>query len=185
MSVDLCVFFSDAALPTRDEWQRVLEEEGTALVLDQFSPREDSGFLPATLNEEACGFEYSFGPITDEDFGDVRGELEEFGDFDRVVALTTHSNQLEGRAAMLAAGALAMFTGGVYFDPQGGNFVRIASVREFAAEAEAEERAWRMEQAVKKWGRVTDRHCPKCGAPCPEYKLKCAVCDYEIGRAVS
>jgi hypothetical protein len=180
MSVEVLVYIRDADLPTRDEWQRAIDAEGIDLHLDPFSPREHTGYLPAKLNGQDCGFEYFYQPLDAADTKDVRAEV---GDRDRSVSLVCHSSEIEGRAAMLAAAVLTKLVDGVFFDPQGGGFARGGGV--FTLIEQGERSGWdaRMRRAEQKWGHTTSRRCPKCNAPCPEYKNKCAVCGFAIGRA--
>lgn len=42
----------------------------------------------------------------------------------------------------------------------------------------------RLAGAENMWGHVTRRRCPACGGLCPEYRARCAVCEYPLGRAV-
>ncbi len=58
MSVELRVFVRDEALPTWQEWQRALDEAGSGLRMDEFSPSEHTGFVPGKLDGHECGFEY-------------------------------------------------------------------------------------------------------------------------------
>jgi hypothetical protein len=179
MSVEVIVYVCDSELPSRDEWQRAIDGEGIDLQLDEFSPREHTGFLPAKLDGQDCGFEYFFEPVNEAEAEEV---LAEIGGRDRRVAFVCHSSQIEGRAAMLAAAVLTKLADGVFLDPQGPVFAR--GDRVFAMIEEEERAAWdaRMQLAERKWGCATSRRCPKCQAPCPEYKNKCAVCGFMIGR---
>lgn len=180
MSVEVIVYVRDAELPSREEWQRAIDAENIGLQLEDFSPREHTGFLPARLDGQECGFEYSFEAVDEWESEEV---LTEIGDRDRRVAFVWHSSELDGQAAMLAAAVLTKLTDGVFFDTQGPAFARGDGV--FAMMEEEERAAWdaRMELAERKWGGATSRRCPKCQAPCPEYKAKCAVCGFVIGRA--
>jgi hypothetical protein len=117
MSVDLCVFLHDHRLPSCDEWQAAIDAEGRDLKLDDFSPREQTGFVPCMLNVKDCGFEYFFAPV---ESGEANEVLEKIGDRDRVVTLSFHSSELDMRAATIAAAALTTLSDGVYFD--GENF---------------------------------------------------------------
>lgn len=185
MSIVLYVFIHDSRLPTRDQWQQVLDNKGTALVLDDFEPRRLHGFLPAKLNDQECGFEYSFQPITVDDFEEILEEIPEIGDRNRVVTLRWHASELDMRAGNIAAAALAALTDGIYLDPQGGGYARGEDVYRLFSEEEIRHRETRMLRAIEKWAQITTRRCPQCGAPCPEYKAKCAVCEFEIGRSIS
>jgi hypothetical protein len=179
MSVELCVYLRGLDLPSRDDWQRAIDAAGLDLRLEEFSPREHTGFLPATLNGEKCGFEYFFQPVEPDEAEEVR---EEIGNRDHVVLFVTHASEIEGRSAMLAAAVLTELAGGVFFDPQGGGFARNHGVFTLMEEGERAAMEARMRRAEEKWGPTTKRRCPKCGAPCPEYKKECGVCHFAIGR---
>jgi hypothetical protein len=180
VSVEVCVYLRSRDLPSRDAWQRAIDAPGIDLQLDEFSPRELTGFLPAKLNGEECGFEYLYHPVDHDEAEEV---LAEVGDRDHVVRFVTHASKLDGRSAMLAAAALTELVDGVFFDPQGGEFARGHGVFVLMEEWERAAREARMRRAEEKWGPITNRRCPKCGAPCPEYKKECSVCHFAIGRA--
>ncbi len=180
MSVEVTVYLRDAELPSRDEWQRAIDAEGIDLQLDQFSPREHTGFLPTKLDGQDCGFEYFFQSVDQAEKEDL---LAEIGERDRSVSFVCHSSEIEGRAAMLAAAVLTKLADGVFFDPQGGGFARGRGVFALIEQGERSEMDRRMRLAVQKWAQTTSRRCPKCNAPCPEYRNKCSVCGFVIGRA--
>lgn len=179
MSVELCVYLHDRDLPSRDAWQTAISAAGIDLQLDDFAPREHTGFLPAKLNGQNSGFEYYFQPVAANERDDV---LAEIGDRDRVVLFVTHASEIEGRSAMLAAAVLTELVDGVFLDPQGDVFARGHGVFTMIEEGERAAKEARMRHAEKKWGHLTKRRCPECGAPCPEYKKRCGVCDFAIGQ---
>ena len=179
MSVVVCVFLRDAELLRFEDWQRALDEAGSGVRLEDISPRDHSGFWPALFNGQPCGFEYSFAPIDADSEDDFRSHI---GDRDRVVDFVWHGNELDMRAGLQAAAALAKLTDGIYFDPQGGGFAQGENVYQLLQQQDADERDRRMRLAEKKWGHTTSRRCPQGGAPCPEYRNKCSVCEYELGR---
>jgi hypothetical protein len=180
MSYELHVYLNDERLPTRDEWQQALNEHNCELLLDDFSPRTHTGFLPARFNGLKCGFEYYYDPIG----GDVPEDVAQaIGPRDHFVAARLFSDKNEGQAAMLALATLAERFDGVFCDPQSGELIAGADVFEWMKQGEIAERAGRMSQAVSKWANLTERKCPECGAPWPEYRKTCMVCEFEIGRA--
>lgn len=104
MSVTLCVYLHEERLPSRDEWQRVIADAGGSLQLDDMPMAEHSGFLPARLDGEDCGFEYYYEPVDPEQDADI---LPSIGGRNRIVQLVMHGGcELDLRAAMLAAAAL-------------------------------------------------------------------------------
>ena len=56
-----------------------------------------------------------------------------------------------------------------------------AAVSKLIRESDAEARQRGLEMARKRWENVTDRACTRCGALCPEYRLSCIVCGFEMG----
>jgi len=186
MSVHLGVFLLREQLPTRDSWQRAIDAEGIDLQLEQADTIEQVGFWPARLNKKDCGFEYSFGrietsiPVESENPDPI---LEAVGDRDHQVSFVFHSSREDGEAAALAAATLAKIADGVLFDPQSGEFAVGADAYELLRRQEADERERRMQDAIKRWGGITNRRCPECGAPCPEFRPTCKVCDFKLGRA--
>src|SRR5438045_1104297 len=119
MSVHLCVFLRESELPTQEQWQRVVQEAGHDLVLDSFSPREHTGFLPLRLAGEPSGFEYLFRPIDEDEFEEV---LPVVDDRTHVVEFTLHGGmQRDLRAAEIAASALTELSNGIFYDPQSGS----------------------------------------------------------------
>jgi hypothetical protein len=180
MSIEIRVYVCEESMPTRDEWQKAIDRAGLNLSLDQFSTSDHTGFVPAKLDGKKAGFEYFFQPVEPSEEKEV---LMEIGNCDRFVSFVWRGNETEARSAMLAAAILTEMTGGVYFDPQGGNFAKGHGVFTMMEEEEREMRDRRMLLAEKKWGTTTSRRCPKCNAPCPEHKARCSVCDFELGRA--
>ena len=180
MSVEVIVYIRDNDLPSHNRWQRAIDDEGIDLQMDEFSTREHLGFVPAKLNGQSCGFEYFFHPVEpseEEDFGT------ELGGRDRSVCFRFHGNEIDGQAAMLSAAVLTKLTNGVFFDPQGGGFATGDGVFTLVRQDEQSERDRRMRLAEQKWGHTTSRRCPTCRAPCPEYRNKCSVCGFVLGRA--
>jgi len=178
MSVHVCVFLCDHQLPDREQWQAAIDDAGVDLKLDDCSPRQHVGFWPVHMEGKECGFEYAFDAAPES--GDDLQQL--FGLRDRMVELTWHSSQDDMRAAMLAAACLAKLVDGVFLDPQSGEFAVGAKAFELIKLQERAEQDRRRAQAERKWAHLTERRCPRCGAPCPEYRGRCAVCEFEIGK---
>jgi hypothetical protein len=49
-------------------------------------------------------------------------------------------------------------------------------------EEEKQDETWDKSVAETRWATVTDRRCPECESPCPEYRKTCKVCGFELGR---
>jgi hypothetical protein len=179
MSVDLCVFLRNESLPTHSQWQAAINEKRLNLVLDDFSSREHTGFLPCRLNGVQCGFEYYFAGLEGA-YEDIKTKI---GDRDRVVTLVLHGSMDDLKAAMLTAAVLTELCDGVFYDPQGPEFLIGDGVFKLIQRDEDAERE-RIRRLAEKDAAITDRRCPKCGAPCPKYRKTCQVCRFEIGRAL-
>ncbi len=179
MSVDLYVFLRDKDVPTRDRWQQAINAYGVDLVLDDFDPREHEGYLPVKLNGKPTGFEYYFGSV-EEELGD---RPERIGDRDRIISFVLHSDLTELKAAIWAAAVLTKHTSGIFCDPQSDEYAEGEGVFEMIHRDEAAEREHRYKEAAKDAAR-TERRCPKCGSPCPEYRNTCKACGFVIGRGL-
>ena len=210
MSVHLEVFLRAENLPTRDSWQRAIDAEGIDLQLDNVDTLALRGFWPCKLSGADCGFEYIFDkaePIghdtpqkptergfwarlfgtastSESEEPDETDEKERrIGDRDHVVEFVWHASLDDGRAASLAAAVLAKIAHGFLYDPQSGELIPGKDAVGLVLSQDRTDHDIKMEQALRKWGASTERRCPKCAAPCPEYRPRCFVCNYEIGRA--
>jgi hypothetical protein len=180
MSIEVRVFLRDDRLPTHGEWQREINERGVDLVLEEFSTRDQVGFVPAKLHGEDCGFEYLYCP---KDELDDDEELQAaYGDRDRVALFKWHSSDVDGAAAVEAACVLAAITNGIFFECSSGEFAVGSDAYQLIADESAVEAERCMREAERRWGKTTERRCPKCNAPCPEYRAHCYVCKFELGR---
>jgi hypothetical protein len=179
MSVELTVFLRKEELPTRDRWQQAIDSEGLDLKLEMVDTTTHTGFWPVLLNKRECGFEYGFNPVDRGEVTDIQAVL---GNRDHSVSFVWHSSMQDGEAAAKAA-AVAKITNGVFFDPQSGETAQGADAFQLLSKQEHDERERKMQVAINKWKSATERRCPECGAPCPEYRPTCFVCDFKIGRA--
>jgi hypothetical protein len=179
MSVDIQVFLHESALPTRQQWQSAIQAAGHNFVFDDFSPAEQTGFLPTRLDNIECGFEYSFNLVDDDEFEDL---ISVIGDRRQVATFTWHSNMLEMRAAQIAASVLADISRGLFYDPQSGNYAEGSAAYSLMADEREAERERKLAEAERKWEKVTERRCPECDARCPEYRGSCWVCGFSIGK---
>jgi len=179
VSVDLYVFLRDQDVPTRDGWQQAINASGVDLVLDNFNPREHTVYLPVKLNFKPTGFEYYFGSV-EQELGVVS---ERIGDRDRVISFVLHGDFTELKAAMWAAAVLTKHASGIFYDPQSDEYAEDDGVFEIIRRDEAAEKERRYKKAAMDAAR-TERRCPKCGSPCPEYRNTCKACGFAIGRAL-
>src|SRR5512133_2716137 len=152
MSVEVYVYLRNSRLPTHAEWQAAINKENVNLVLDEFSPREHTGFLPCRLNGSECGFEYLFHPLEDQD-AEIRGQI---GECARLVEMIWHGRMDDARAAMYAAAVLTEISGGVFHDLQTGEFATGRGVYELMRQAEESARE-RGRRAAAKDAAVTDQ----------------------------
>lgn len=66
MSLDLFITGNAETFPSARDWAAAIKLEGFNVELHQtFDTRQSSGFLPCPNAE--CGFEYSFGPLSEDD----------------------------------------------------------------------------------------------------------------------
>lgn len=182
MSVELCVFLEEPALPTHAEWRHAIVRSGRNLSFDAFSLVEQVGFVPAKLDGQECGFEYFFSPIADGEFDEL---CEAIGARTHVASFAWHSSLIEGTAANIAAATLADIANGVFFDPQSGTHAVGKDAYSMMEDLVKSDREWKHAAAEQKWAKVTERRCPECNARCPEYRGNCWVCGHHVGRVAS
>ena len=172
------MFLRREHLPSRDDWQQAITENGYELRLDDADPISHTGFWPAKLNNTDCGFEYFFESVEQ----DPEEILAAIGARGHRATFVWHSSIEDCRAAMIAAGVLAKISDGVLLDSWSGEFTDGETALTLFKNEEVAERERQMQQAIKKWESITQRRCPECGAPCPEYRATCFVCNYQLGR---
>src|SRR5205823_49885 len=106
MSMELHIFMQDSRVPSREDWQRAIEQLGFPTVLDSsFDIRRDRRFIPATYQGEPTGFEFYLEPATDVLSGSPH-ITPKVGDRDKCVTFRWGSNETECAAALSAAAAL-------------------------------------------------------------------------------
>jgi hypothetical protein len=181
MSMELIVFLSRDHLPSRDAWQRAITDNGYDLRLDDADPVSHTGFWPAKLGSVDCGFEYFFEPVVQEE--EPEEILAAIGTRGYRATFVWHGSIDDCRAAIVAAGILVKVADGVLLDSASGELADGENALALFENQEVAERERKMQQAIRKWGSITHRRCPECGAPCPEYRATCFVCNYQLGRA--
>jgi hypothetical protein len=176
VSVKLDVYLKDERLPTHAQWQKAIKDAGFALILEEIDTRTHSGFVPARLGDQECGFEYDFYPL---DVAELEEDAEMVGNRDGVVRFTTHGGApADLLAAMLAAGVLTKCFDGVFQDQQSGEFATGDGVFDKMKRDEAAK--WeRGKRSAWKDGHLTDRRCPQCGCPLPSYRKTCKGCGFK------
>jgi len=179
MSVELIVYLRREQLPTSDNWQQAIVADGIHLQLEQLDTGTQTGFWPVKLDGADCGFEYSFNRIDADEPEEI---LETIGDRDHRATFVIHSSMNDCRAASFAASVLAKIANGVFSDPQSGELIDGVDAVDHVKSQDRTERQMKMDQATKKWGALTQRRCPECNAPCPEYRPTCFVCGHRLGR---
>ena len=117
MATELHIFIDDSRVPSREAWQRAIEQLGFPAVLDSsLDLRRDTGFTPTTYEGKTSGFEFYLEP-TASDLSGYSHITPKVGDRDKCVTLRWGSNLTECAAALSAAAALAKLTDGIYFYP--------------------------------------------------------------------
>ncbi len=117
MSILLHIFLHDSRIPSRDVWQRAIEQLGFPVVLDSaFDVRRDKGFRPATLRGEETGFEFYLEPAADvaSYYAHIASQV---SDRDQCATFRWAGDSDECASAISAAAALAKLADGVYFYP--------------------------------------------------------------------
>lgn len=117
MSVEVYVLFDGSRLPTRDEWQRQLDEADLRVRLDSgFEPQQARGFQPMTFKEHSAGCEFYLDEVDREV---CPPSLAEYLVSRRTLASFRWGGDLDEMATGLAvAASLADLTDGIYLDPQ-------------------------------------------------------------------
>ena len=126
MSQTLSVSASKGTIPSVNSWQRVIDEAGFDLKLDEtVEPSRHIGFWPCQLRGELSGFELSIN--------DPAESPNAIGVERVVVSFNFGGWADEAMSAMMAASSLASFTGSELIDLQSGaaypaaNAIAIAS----------------------------------------------------------
>jgi hypothetical protein len=180
MSIEVVVYLRREQIPTCEQWQKAIDAEGLNLQLDpSVNTLTQTGFWPTINNGQQCGFEYFFGPLDEES----QKILQAIGNRNSRATFVWHSSLADGHAGSLAAAVLAKLVDGVFLDSLSGEIVLGAEALDRVQAETWDEKELKMQTAIQKWARATERRCPKCSAPCPEYRPRCFVCGFEIGRA--
>jgi hypothetical protein len=181
MSVDSFFFVRDDKLPTISQWQAALDAAGVGIVLEVVGDiRTHSGYLPATFRGKPSGFEWFYGTVVENFGGDLPDNLQ---GREHVVNCVTHSDLSELVCGLVACSVLSQVADGLFLDEESGGVIGPDEALKMALGIEAQEQE-RKKRAAEKDAAITDRRCPKCGSPCPEYRKTCKACGFEIGRAV-
>lgn len=116
MSIESVVVFSRTRLVSPDAWQARITTLGWNLQLDtEFDPLQFSGFLPCSLEGQACGFEYWLEPLDEESRDELGPHCAP--EWDAVATLVSRGELADGQAAVMAAAAFALCVdGGVLGD---------------------------------------------------------------------
>jgi len=127
MSVDLSVFLDRARLPTLAAWAKAISDAGIAFDFPVAADlAKQTGFLPALLGEEESGFEFSISELSelvDADLADLVDEVRSLTPNASLEANFVCHGMQECLTATAAAAVLAEMTGGVFHDPQSGEFL--------------------------------------------------------------
>jgi hypothetical protein len=117
MAIELHIFADNSRIPSRDGWQRDIEQLAFPTVLDSsLDLRGGGGFTPTTYQGKATGFELYLEPAE----GVLSGYphvAPKVGDRDTCVTFRWGGDLTECAAALSAAAALAKLADGIYFFP--------------------------------------------------------------------
>ena len=119
-SAELHVFLSDSQVPDRDAWQNEIERLGFAAVLDPaFDVRQDAGFVTATCDGYATGFNFALSPAANivSYYPHIAARV---GTRKKCATFIWSGDIAEAYAVLSAAAALAKLADGVYFQPAEG-----------------------------------------------------------------
>ncbi len=110
MANEQYAFIEKSSVPSRQEWQKAIDDTGFDFQLDpELKPFEDSGFLPCKLNGSDSGFEiyYDGSESTLSQFRKIKGNK------DYCIAFRWGSDMAECASALIAAYALAKYFGAI------------------------------------------------------------------------
>jgi hypothetical protein len=123
MPMALHVFLHDAALPTCEQWQSGIAEEGFRLVLDKtLDVRQNTGFSPAVYGGRKSGFEFDLLPVTGvTSVG--KGDWARIDGHDVCANFQCGGNVRESISIYIASAVLAKLANGVLYDPKADHFL--------------------------------------------------------------
>jgi hypothetical protein len=117
MAAELHIFMQDSRVPSRDTWQRQIDDLDFPTVLDPtLDIRRDKGFSPTSFKGESTGFEFYLEPATDILFAYTRMAAK-IGIRDMCGTFRWDGDVAECGAALSAGAALAKVSDGIYFYP--------------------------------------------------------------------
>jgi len=123
MPMALHVFLHDAALPTREQWQSGIAEEGFRLVLDKtLDVRRNTGFRPAVYGGRKSGFEFDLLPVT-RATSVCEGDLARIDGHDLCANFRCGGSVQEIISVYIASAVLAKLANGVLYDPRADHFL--------------------------------------------------------------
>lgn len=117
MAIELHIFLRDSLVPSRNDWQRAIEQLGFRTVLDpSLDLRADAGFTPTYYNGRSTGFEVRLEPAVNvlSSYSHIAPKV---GDRNKCVSFRWSGDLSECAAALSAAAALTQVGDGVYFYP--------------------------------------------------------------------
>ncbi len=117
MSLELHIFMEDSRVPTREAWQRAIEQLGFPTILEpSLDLRRDTGFRPTTYKGQSSGFEFYLEPAADvlSSYVHITPNV---GGRDKCATFRWGSDLTECAASLSAAAALTKLTDGIYFYP--------------------------------------------------------------------
>ena len=117
MSIELHIFLHDSRVPSRDAWQRAIDELSFPVVLDTaLNVREQTGFLPTIYAGQSTGFEFYLESSQDI-LSSYSHIAESVGDREKCATFRWGGDLTEMAAALSVAAALTQLVDGVYYYP--------------------------------------------------------------------
>ena len=146
MSIAVTVFVpAKSQTWSRDELQAFMTEAGFELVLNDFDPARQTGYVPGRFRGAPAGFEFFSDDVAeyletaeDEGLELSKNERKRIAKFAQVAELVTHSRFHDGLAACIAAGCLAAMTGGEIMDNSSGEWTAAADAVDWARQRQLE-----------------------------------------------
>jgi hypothetical protein len=122
MPMELHVFLRDAAIPTREEWQAGITDQGFEVTLDTtLDVRHHTGFSPAVCWCKKSGFEFDLRPAVDI-ASSYNGVSERIGARNLAVSFHWRGNVQESVIVYIASSVLAKLADGILYYPQKNHF---------------------------------------------------------------
>ena len=117
MSIEIHAFIKKANVPSREDWQKSIEESGYKMSLDEdLKAFESSGFVPCKLDDIESGFEINYE--TTETYIETYPTIKEkLTDQDYCITFRLGSSTDEYTCVLIASLALLRTKDAIIYDP--------------------------------------------------------------------